>query len=133
MTTSSSPVPTMAAGSRNAIAGGASSSSKIEHQVQTLNLEQAARLLNMHPVTVGERARAGIIPAAKPGKRWVFVEADLVAYLRRLYPCNRQALQGDGKDERLCHSTSARAHRTGGFASPTTDAEYKKALGLPTA
>ncbi|MSQ74014.1 MAG: DNA-binding protein [Betaproteobacteria bacterium] len=101
--------------------------------MQTLNAEQAAHLLNMHPVTVLEKARAGIIPGAKPGKRWVFVEADLVAYLRGIYPCNRQALQGDGKDERLCHSTSAGARRIGGSASPTTDAEYKKALGLPTA
>jgi excisionase family DNA binding protein len=101
--------------------------------MRTLNVEQAALFLGMHRVTVLEKARAGIIPGAKPGKRWTFVEDDLVAYLRGLYPCNRQALQGDRKDERLCHSTNAKAHRTGGFALPSTDAEYKKALRLPTA
>lgn len=63
--------------------------------MKTLNLQQAAKFLNMHPVTVQERALSGIIPGAKPGKCWTFLEDDLAAYLRSLYPCNRQALQGD--------------------------------------
>jgi excisionase family DNA binding protein len=98
--------------------------------VRTLNLEQAAKFLNMHPVTVQEKARAGIIPGAKPGKRWVFLEDDLAAYVRSFYPSARQALQGDEKESRACHSASDRARRIGGPASPTTDEEYGKALGL---
>src|SRR6185369_7665566 len=35
-----------------------------------------------------ERARAGIIVGAKPGKEWRFLEDDLVAYLRSLQRCH---------------------------------------------
>jgi hypothetical protein len=102
--------------------------------VRTLDLKQAAKFLNMHPVTVQEKARAGIIPGAKPGKCWTFIEDDLAGYIRSLYPCNQQALQSDkGKELKPCHSTNAMAHRTGGPDSPTKDAAYGKALGLPTA
>jgi excisionase family DNA binding protein len=100
--------------------------------VRTLTLREAAELLKLHPVTVQERARAGEIPAAKPGKAWVFIEEDLVAYLRSLYPAARQALQGDGKENDACHSIGVRARRIGGSDSSTTESEYKKALGLPT-
>jgi excisionase family DNA binding protein len=100
--------------------------------VRTLTLREAARLLNMHPVTVQERARAGELPGAKPGKAWVFIEEDLVSYLRSLYPAKRQALQGDGKENDACHSTGVRARRIGGSDSATTESEYSKVLGLPT-
>jgi hypothetical protein len=39
----------------------------------------------MHPEEVRRRARSGLLPGAKAGKRWVFLEDDLVAYLRALY------------------------------------------------
>jgi excisionase family DNA binding protein len=48
----------------------------------TLTLEEAARLLQLHPTTLAAKARSGEIPGAKPGKRWVFVEVDLVEYVR---------------------------------------------------
>ncbi|MGB8437740.1 MAG: helix-turn-helix domain-containing protein [Burkholderiales bacterium] len=100
--------------------------------MRTLNLKQAAAFLNMHPVTVQERARAGTLPGAKPGKCWVFLEEDLAAYLRALSPSTRQALQGDVKEPMACHSTNARAHLNGGFDLPTTDDAYERALGLRT-
>jgi excisionase family DNA binding protein len=100
--------------------------------MRTLNLKQAAAFLNMHPVTVQEKARAGQLPGAKPGKCWVFLEDDLAAYLRSLYPSTRQALQGDVKESMACHSTNAGARRIGGSDSPTTDDAYSRALGLPT-
>ena len=53
--------------------------------MKTLNLEQAAAFLHMHPYTVMQKVHAGLIPAAKPGKRWVFIEDDLVKYLRGQY------------------------------------------------
>jgi excisionase family DNA binding protein len=99
----------------------------------TLNLQQAAKFLNMHPVTVQEKARAGIIPGAKPGKFWTFIEDDLAAYLRSLYPSNRQALQGDPKEQITCHSTNAKTRPIGGRGFPTTENAYSKALELPAA
>jgi hypothetical protein len=53
--------------------------------MKTLNLEQAATLLHMHRVTLLLKAKTGIIPAAKPAKCWVFIEQDLIDYLRTLY------------------------------------------------
>jgi hypothetical protein len=55
----------------------------------TLDLKQAADYLHLHPQTVQERAKRGMIPgAAKPGKRWVFLEEGLRAYLISLSPCS---------------------------------------------
>jgi hypothetical protein len=48
----------------------------------SLTLEQAAAFLHMHPETLRERAKAGIVPASKPGKCWVFLQEDLEGYLR---------------------------------------------------
>jgi hypothetical protein len=53
--------------------------------MKTLNLVQAAALLHMHRVTLLIKAQSGAIPAAKPGKCWVFIEQDLQDYLRGLY------------------------------------------------
>lgn len=53
--------------------------------MKTLNLEQAAEFLHMHPYTVMQKVHAGQILAAKPGKRWVFIEDDLAEYLRAQY------------------------------------------------
>ena len=50
--------------------------------MNTLDLEQAAILLKMHPVTLRQKARAGVIPGAKLGRCWVFVEIDLIEYVR---------------------------------------------------
>lgn len=60
----------------------------------TLDLGQAADLLKLHPQTVLQLARVGDIPAAKPGKRWVFIEDDLLNWLRSQYNCRRDAGQG---------------------------------------
>jgi hypothetical protein len=39
----------------------------------------------MHPVTLQGKVKAGLIPGAKPGKSWVFIDEDLANYLRSLY------------------------------------------------
>ena len=48
----------------------------------TLTLEQAADILHMHKVTVRNKARLGELPAAKVGKRWLFLEVDIINWLR---------------------------------------------------
>jgi len=59
--------------------------------MNTLTLEQAATCLKMHPEEVRCRAKRGLIPASKPGRRWVFIDDDLAAFLRGIYPSQRQA------------------------------------------
>lgn len=96
--------------------------------VKTLTLEEAAELLKIHPVTLSVKAAAGEIPAAKIGKRWVFLSVDLVEHIRAKYKV--RALQGDRK-EILCHFTSAQTPVFGGSKSPSLEKQYKELLGLP--
>lgn len=97
--------------------------------MKTLTLQEAAEFLKIHPVTLGQKARLGLIPGAKIGKSWVFVDIDLIEYIRAQYL--RRDLQGDRK-EAICHSSNERIHLTGGSVSPTTEDQYKKVLALPT-
>jgi len=76
----------------------------------TLGLADGARLINIHPGTLRERAAAGIIPGAKIGRAWVFIEADLLEYLRSSY--------------RPCLSTSAKTAISGGRTSVTLASGY---------
>jgi hypothetical protein len=61
--------------------------------MNTLTLDEAAGFLKMHPEEVRCRAKRGLIPASKPGRRWVFIDDDLAAFLRGKYPTQRQALR----------------------------------------
>ena len=81
--------------------------------MDTLDLRGAAAFLHLHPHTLQERAKAGIVKGAKPGRRWVFLEADLEAYLR-------------GLQEEQYRSTSAET--PGGSTSGIVDDEYDAAL-----
>ena len=74
--------------------------------MKTLALIEAAEFLKMHPEELRKKAKAGFIPGAKAGKRWVFIDEDLVAYLRSRYALPRQALVGDRSE--LCQI--GRAH-----------------------
>ena len=71
--------------------------------MKTLDLAEAAAFLRMHPEEVRVRAKRGLIPGAKPGRRWVFLEADLAEFLRSRYPVERQALQVTYPQEGVCH------------------------------
>lgn len=94
--------------------------------MNTFNLEEAALFLKLHPEEVRRRAKAGIIPGVKLGKRWVFIEDDLVAYLRSLYATLRQALQVGHEEKQLCHSLNV--VRRGGLVSPHQAASELDAL-----
>jgi hypothetical protein len=59
--------------------------------MKTLNLHGAAAFLHMHPEEVRTRAKRGIIPGAKIGRCWVFIDTD-ADFIRSQYPVRRQAL-----------------------------------------
>jgi hypothetical protein len=75
-------------------------------------------------------ARAGVIPGAKVGRAWVFLEDDLAAYLRSRYPQLRQALQVTLRKETECHFANA-AVPGGSTSSPLPENEYVNLLKLP--
>ncbi|WP_395352728.1 helix-turn-helix domain-containing protein [Variovorax sp. UC122_21] len=49
--------------------------------LETIGSEEVAELLRCTPQQVEELARAGEIPGLKFGRSWLFVRADLLAYL----------------------------------------------------
>lgn len=53
--------------------------------MEILTVEQAAEFLHMHPTTVSTMAKRKEIPCAKPGKRYVFIKADLIEWIRSQY------------------------------------------------
>jgi len=98
--------------------------------MNTLTLQEAAKLLKLHPVTLQEKSRAGKIPGAKIGKRWVFVEVDLIEHIRAQY--QRRVSQGEHEELQTCHFTDAKTRPSGGSKYPSAGEQYQKALGLPT-
>jgi excisionase family DNA binding protein len=97
----------------------------------TLGLQEAAAFLRCHPEELRRRAKAGLIPGAKVGRAWVFLEDDLAAYVRSLYAQPRQALQVTLRKELECHFANA-AVAGGSMSSLPTGNEYAELLGLPT-
>jgi excisionase family DNA binding protein len=81
------------------------------HHESVLTLEAAAEFLHMHTVTLKRKARSGEIPASKPGKRWLFIEVDLVAYLRSHY--SSRVMQGEHEKESICRSINVKTRPTG--------------------
>ncbi|MBE0436550.1 MAG: helix-turn-helix domain-containing protein [Methylomicrobium sp.] len=97
--------------------------------MKTLDLAEAAQLLKLHPQTVLQRAHAGDIPAAKPGKCRVFIEEDLLNWLRSHYNSGRDARQGG----HALYSLKEKALNSGGSNSLHQTAKlYDNLLGLKT-
>ena len=94
--------------------------------VNTLDLQQAALFLRISSEELRRRARMGVIPGAKVGKRWVFIVEDLAEYLRSLYAAPRQALRVTLRKEIECHSSNAVV--PGGLTSPQQAASELDAL-----
>ena len=97
--------------------------------MKTLNLEEAAAFLHVHPITLQGKAKSGIVPGTKIGRRWVFIEVDLLQHIRSQY--SPRALQGEQMEESECHFINAKTVPIGGSKSLSTDREYREALGLP--
>ena len=98
--------------------------------MRTLNLEEAAEFLHVHPITLQGKAKAGIVPGTKIGRRWIFIDVDLLDYIRSQY--KPRALQEEHLEESECHSLNAKTVPTGGLKSQSmVENQYREALGLP--
>ncbi|OGV35193.1 MAG: MerR family transcriptional regulator [Legionellales bacterium RIFCSPHIGHO2_12_FULL_35_11] len=97
--------------------------------MQTLNINQAAELLGAHKETIRRLVATGKIPGLKIGRGWIFIEQDLVIYMRSKYAggvTSQGAVTRREKQWRFTKET-----QFGGLVSPTMDKEYNEALGLP--
>ena len=100
--------------------------------MRSFDLEEAARFLHMSPAVLRQHARQGRLKAAKPGKRWVFLEDDLAAYLGQLYADRRQApLSGSNREKSSWGYTDA-VMSGGSESRHQTVREYAALLGLTT-
>ena len=83
------------------------------HPALTLRLRPAAQLLGLNPSTLRARAASGDIPGAKPGRSWVFIEADLLSYMRGQYV-----------EKVPCRSTNVKGPKSGGSTSAMPGSGY---------
>jgi excisionase family DNA binding protein len=77
-----------------------------------LTLRGAAALLKVHPNTVRVLAVRGLLPAAKVGRDWRFVEADLVAWIRSSYSRRARMQPGALEREAIWHSGNVQEFTT---------------------
>jgi excisionase family DNA binding protein len=92
--------------------------------LETLCLEQAAQLLHISEDCLLRKARAGKVPGAKIGRRWVFVRADLIELIRT---------QAKERTQRaICHFTGKLRVPSGGSDSQSAESKLDAALKLLT-
>ena len=63
--------------------------------MKTLTVEDVSEILSWHPDTVRRKACTGELPAAKVGKRFIFLEEDIIAWIRSQYvkPINLESMK----------------------------------------
>lgn len=67
--------------------------------MRTLNIDECAAFLNINVVTAYKMAKRGELPGAKIGRAWVFLEDDLVTYLRAEV-CRQQQVRIDQSEKK---------------------------------
>lgn len=93
---------------------------------ETMNLKDAANYLHLHEETLRRLAASGHIPAAKPGKSWVFIKPDITNWLRTFYRQSTKTKEANIGNY-SCHSKSAVKH--GGSTSlPPMESELDALL-----
>jgi excisionase family DNA binding protein len=101
----------------------------MENNLDTFNLLEAADYLKVHWQTLRRKAKSGEIPAAKLGRRWVFLQIDLVSYLRSHYSTSRprsQVQQSEG--ESLCCTNDPIRDSGGARSQHRMENEYNNLL-----
>ena len=101
-------------------------------RMSIIDINEAANLFHMSVEGLRRKAKSGVIPATKPGKCWVFVEEDLVAYLRSQY-VNKDFLSSQKQIKRgnnTCQYTDVKIQKYGGSATRRKAVkEYESLLG----
>lgn len=77
----------------------------------TCGVDRALAILHVSKSTLLRQVRAGIVPGSKPGRKWVFIEADLIKHIRENYkrPCciSASSLHFGGVDSKSMVENSA--------------------------
>jgi hypothetical protein len=94
--------------------------------IVVLSLDGAAKLLGMKPAALRIKAKTGKIPGAKPGKEWVFIEQDIIDYIRGLYLSGKEQLTRDKSWQQKVKSSS-REETSGGTGSRIQELKSRNA------
>ncbi|MCW9717388.1 helix-turn-helix domain-containing protein [Avibacterium sp. 21-599] len=101
--------------------------------MEFVDTTRAAEILNMHKVTVREKAARQEIPAYKVGKHWKFDPKELEFFVKNSQNRPEQEM---GHKENLCHVNSSLSRREAKSGITRTPHQqvigYAEALGLPT-
>jgi hypothetical protein len=100
--------------------------------MQTFNLKQAAKFLNMHEKTLQSKAKAGEVPGAKPGKCWVFIDIDLANWLRGQYNVTGEQDASSNEKEKQPCSLKEKAHPISTSNLRLVEKQYTDLLGPKT-
>ncbi|MDI1351593.1 MAG: helix-turn-helix domain-containing protein [bacterium] len=95
---------------------------------RTFDIHEAARFLGAHTETIRRLAFRGEIPGVKIGRKWIFIEQDLVMYIRNKYSICDASQGVNMRSIELWHSTNEMA--SGGLTSSIRESVYAKVLGL---
>ncbi|WP_448655300.1 helix-turn-helix domain-containing protein [Haemophilus influenzae] len=101
--------------------------------MELIGTVKASKILDMHPVTLREKAAKDEIPAYKIGGKWKFDAVELEKFVKKDKDCSGQVA---GHEENICHVKSSPSKKEG--KSGTTRSHrrmvsgYAEALGLPT-
>ncbi len=99
--------------------------------MQTLNLKEAAFFLKKSTEATRRAAANGKIPAARVGRRWIFLLDDLVEFLRSRYVTSAETSWGVIEKDRRKIWRSTNEIASGGSLFAEKDIAYRKAAGLP--
>ena len=99
--------------------------------MKTLTLKEAAGLLHINPEVLRQRTKAGIIPGSKPGRCWVFIEEDLINFIRSQYAVPAGQAEPVAKEELCRYSVKASAVLGTSESRDQMVSEYNAALALP--
>lgn len=93
--------------------------------MKTLTLKEAADVLRVHPMTLRREAAEGRVPAARAGRAWIFLEEDLLDWIRSQYASTARAAGSTGETQ--CPSTDAQTNpvpNTGADSLALTENKY---------
>ncbi|WP_241482401.1 helix-turn-helix domain-containing protein [Muribacter muris] len=76
--------------------------------MELVGTKRAAEILDMHPVTLREKAAKDEIPAYKIGKKWKFDPLELEKYIKKDKDSPEQEM---GHKENLCHVKLSRSEK----------------------
>ena len=72
--------------------------------MEIIELNEAAILLKMSPETLRRKAQTGEVPAAKPGKQWIFIPDDLFSYIRSEYKVENNFYLTNSNGDNTCNT-----------------------------